>query len=116
MSATVEAVREATAKFTDRVSDAYRKASELREDARGLTSLAHEAIEGGTHVAGDALNAVRRRAREYEHVREDVAYRVRRAPFWAVGGALSAGVVLGAVFGWLILGARRHDRGSERIG
>jgi ElaB/YqjD/DUF883 family membrane-anchored ribosome-binding protein len=109
MAETAETVRETTAKLTDRVSDAYRKASELAQDACGLTSLAQEVIDGGKQVAGEAIDAVRRRTRDFEHIPEDAAYHVRRAPFWAVGGAVGAGLVFGVVVGWLAFGARRHE-------
>lgn len=104
---TAETVHEASAKIGDRLTTAYQKAAQFSQDACGLPSLAREAMESGKEAAAEAVNVVRRRVREFEHVPEDVAYRVRRAPFWAMGGALGAGLILGATVGWFAFRSKR---------
>jgi hypothetical protein len=109
-TATAETVHGAGARISERVTEAYQKAAQLSRDARGLPTLALEAMESGRRAAQDAASSVRRRAREFEHVPEDVAYHVRRAPFWTMGGAFGTGMLLGAAIGWLACRPpRRND-------
>ena len=108
-TAETETVHEAGAKIGGRLTEAYQKAAQFSRDACGLPGLAREAMDSGKDAVHEAANTVRRRVREFEHVPDDVAYQVRRAPFWAMGGALGAGFVVGAVVGWFAFRSTRHD-------
>ncbi len=108
-AATAETVHGAGARIGERLTEAYQKAAQLSRDARGLPTLAREAVESGKRAAQEAARSVRRRTREFEHVPEDVAYQVRRAPFRTMGAALGAGIVLGAAIGWLACQPPRRD-------
>lgn len=103
---TAETVHEAKARIGQHLSEAYRKASQFSQDARGLPTLAREAMESGKEAAHEAASTVRRQVRKFEHMPDDVAYRVRRAPFRAMGGAFGAGMILGAALGWFALRPR----------
>ena len=88
---------------------------------RTMKAKASDAITDAAEVAGrtveDAVAAVRRRARNLEHVPEDVAYQVRRAPFLSIGAALGVGVLAGALFGWLAsrtLSGRKDEAPEQR--
>jgi ElaB/YqjD/DUF883 family membrane-anchored ribosome-binding protein len=47
----------------------------------------------------DAKRAVERRRRQFEDLKDDAAYRVKKAPLMSVGIGFGAGMLLGAVAG-----------------
>ena len=51
---TAETVHEAKARIGQHLSEAYRKASQFSQDARGLPTLAREAMESGKEAAHEA--------------------------------------------------------------
>jgi ElaB/YqjD/DUF883 family membrane-anchored ribosome-binding protein len=62
-----------------------------------VTSVAADAVEDAVYKARRAVNTTRRRIDE---LKDESVYRVRRAPFKAIGMAAGAGVVFGIVVGW----------------
>mgnify|MGYP001278337417 CR=1 FL=1 len=77
-----------------RVMNAVRQAAHAAHEAKVFTSLASDAVEDGVHAA---KRAVARSARTLEDARDTAEYRIKRAPFAAVGLAFGAGVVLGMI-------------------
>jgi ElaB/YqjD/DUF883 family membrane-anchored ribosome-binding protein len=77
-----------------RVIDAVRQAAHVAHEAKMFTSLASDAVEDGVHAA---KRAVTRGARTLEDLRDTAGYRIKRAPFAAVGLAFGAGVLLGMI-------------------
>jgi ElaB/YqjD/DUF883 family membrane-anchored ribosome-binding protein len=73
--------------------------------------MARDAGEEGLHAAKRAIKRVRRHGVEaLEDFREDAAHYVKRQPFRAVGIAVGAGLLMGAVVGWM--GVRLAQRRS----
>jgi hypothetical protein len=103
-----EVVHSTASGIGERAKDVYRKATRLSHDARGLTALAQDTIDSGREAAYDAVRSVKRQTRQLEHLPEDVAYHVRREPFWWLGSALTTGFVVGAVVGWAAAGTKRR--------
>jgi ElaB/YqjD/DUF883 family membrane-anchored ribosome-binding protein len=97
---TTELTQEPT--IGDRIADAVRHAAHLSHEARLVTSMARDAGEEGVHAAKRAMRRVRRQGVEaLEDFREDAAHYVKRQPLKAVGIAVGAGLLMGAVVGWL---------------
>jgi ElaB/YqjD/DUF883 family membrane-anchored ribosome-binding protein len=64
--------------------------------------MARDAGEEGVHAAKRAFRRVRRQGLEaLEDFREDAAHYVKRKPFTAIGIAVGAGVLIGAVVSWI---------------
>jgi ElaB/YqjD/DUF883 family membrane-anchored ribosome-binding protein len=73
--------------------------------------MARDAGEEGVHAAKRAIRRVRRQGVEaLEDFRENAAHYVKRQPFRAVGIAVGAGLLMGAVVGWI--GVRLTQRRS----
>jgi ElaB/YqjD/DUF883 family membrane-anchored ribosome-binding protein len=71
-------------------------------EAQLLTSMARDAGEEGVHAAKRAIRRVRRRGVEaLEDFSEEAAHYVKRQPLKAVGIAVGAGLLTGAVVGWI---------------
>jgi len=107
MAAVVEAVRGECAELGERMSEVWRRAKQVGDDAGALKQAAREVIDDGVKAASAAITAVRRSARDLECAPEDVAYHVRRAPFRAMGAALGTGLIVGLAVGWWVSRVRR---------
>ncbi|MGE3508433.1 MAG: hypothetical protein AB7N65_06070 [Vicinamibacterales bacterium] len=107
MAAVVEAVRGECAELGERMSDVWRRAKQVSDDAGALKHAAREVIDDGVRAASAAITAVRRSARDLECAPADVAYHVRRAPFRAIGAALGTGLVIGLALAWWASRVRR---------
>jgi ElaB/YqjD/DUF883 family membrane-anchored ribosome-binding protein len=79
----------------DRVVDAVGRAAHMAHEARLLKTLVSDAVEDGVHAA---TRAVTRGAREVEDLRDEVAYRVKKAPLASLAVAAGAGLILGVLF------------------
>jgi ElaB/YqjD/DUF883 family membrane-anchored ribosome-binding protein len=77
-----------------RVMNAVRQAAHVAHEAKMFTSLASDAVEDGVHAA---KRVVTRGAHNLEDLRDTTEYRIKRAPFAAIGLAFGAGVVLGMI-------------------
>jgi ElaB/YqjD/DUF883 family membrane-anchored ribosome-binding protein len=77
-----------------RVMNAVRQAAHAAHEAKMFTSLASDAVDDGVHAA---KRAVTRGVRDLADARDTAEYRIKRAPFAAVGLAFGAGVLLGAI-------------------
>lgn len=97
-TATIEKLQDKAATVADRVMESARNVEALAKDARKLKARAAEAFEDGVYTARKSL---RHRMLELADMRDDTARRVRRAPFTALGVTFAAGLVLGAVVGWV---------------
>jgi len=85
----------------ERVADAARRAITAAQEARTLKSVAADAVE---NQVDSARRAYRSAVRDVTDVRDEAAYRIKKAPFKAVGVAFGAGLCLGAAAGaasWL---------------
>ena len=91
----------------DRVADAARRAITAAQDARSLTSVTAGAIES---QVDSARRAYRSAVRDINDVRDEAAYRIKKAPFKAVGVALGAGLCLGVAAGAAAWLAARSSR------
>ena len=106
---TTELAQEPT--IGDRIADGVRHAAHLSHEARLVTSMAKDAGEEGVHAAKRAMRRIRRHSVEaLEDFTEDAAHYVKRQPFRAVGIAVGAGLLVGAVVGWI--GVRLAQRQS----
>lgn len=97
-TATIDKLQEKAAAVADRLVEKTRYAEDLTRDARQLKARATEAIEDGMYAARRTL---KRRMHDFEDLRDDAARRVKRAPFTALGVTFAAGLVLGAIAGWV---------------
>jgi ElaB/YqjD/DUF883 family membrane-anchored ribosome-binding protein len=79
----------------DRVVDAVGRAAHLTHEARLLKTRAADAVEDGVHAA---TRAVTRGARAVEDLRDEAAYRVKKAPLASLALAAGAGMILGILF------------------
>lgn len=95
---TIDKLQDKAAAIADRVADTARQAGDFTREAREVKARATEVLEDGMYAARRTL---KRRVRDYEDLRDDTARRVRRAPFTALGVTFAAGLVLGAVVGWV---------------
>lgn len=91
----------------DRLVDAAGRAAHFAHEARVLQTLAADAVEDGVHAA---KRAVTRGARDIEEIRENAAYRIKKAPFLAVVIAAGAGLLVGVVCGRLGRCSSQQDR------
>ena len=96
-TATIETPRTDQPTFRDRAAGAVRQVADLACDAQQLKTVAATRIEAGAHAAKRTLTE---RLHDLEVLRDSTADRVRKAPFTAVGVALGAGIVVGALVGW----------------
>lgn len=55
----------------------------------------------------DAKRAVERRRRQFEDLKDDAAYRVKKAPLMSVGIGFGAGLLIGAVLGIVAVSAAK---------
>jgi ElaB/YqjD/DUF883 family membrane-anchored ribosome-binding protein len=92
---------EPKARIPDRVADTLRRVAHASHEARLFKSVAQDAIEDGAYAARRALKTARRRVDELGDVKNEVIHRVRRQPVQAIGIAFAAGIVAGAVVGWI---------------
>ncbi|MCC7031238.1 MAG: hypothetical protein IT179_00210 [Acidobacteria bacterium] len=97
-TATIEKLQDKAATVADRVMESARNVETLAKDARALKARATEAFEDSVYTAKKTL---RRRMHDLADMRDDTARRVKRAPFTALGVTFAAGLVLGAVVGWV---------------
>ncbi|MGE0460291.1 MAG: hypothetical protein AB7Q16_02890 [Vicinamibacterales bacterium] len=97
-SATIDKLQDKAAAIVDRVADKARQAGDFAREAREVKARATEVLEDGMYAARRTL---KRRVRDYENLRDETARRVKRAPFAALGVTFAAGLVLGAVVGWV---------------
>lgn len=97
-TATFEKLQDKAATVADRVMESTRYAETLAKDARDLTARASEVLEDRVYAAKKTL---RRRLNDVTDLRDETARRVKRAPFTALGVTFAAGLVLGAVVGWV---------------
>ena len=97
-TATIDKPRTDDPTLRDRVIDTARQAGHLAHDVRMLKTRATDAVEDGVHAA---KRVVTRSVHELEDLRDTTATRVRKAPFASVGLTFAAGLLLGAVVGWL---------------
>lgn len=93
-----------------RVVDAVRQVAHVAHEAKAFTSLASDAVEDGVHAA---KRAVTRGARTLEDLRDTAGYRIKRAPFAALGLAFGAGVLLAAVGYGVVRAARSCGKQGE---
>lgn len=91
----------------DRVADAARRAITAAQDARSLTAVTADAIE---NQVDSARRAYRSAVRDVNDVRDEAAYRIKKAPFRSVGAALGAGICIGVVVGAAAWLAARSSR------
>jgi ElaB/YqjD/DUF883 family membrane-anchored ribosome-binding protein len=97
-TATIDKLQDKAATVADRVMETTRYAEDLARDARELKARAAEVFEDGVYTAKRTL---KRRVHDLEDLRDNTARRVKRAPFTALGVTFAAGLVLGAVIGWV---------------
>ena len=92
----------------ERVVDAGRRVAKAANDARLLKSVASDALEDGLYTA---RRAVKTTARDLADVRDEVSYRIKKAPMQAVAVAFGAGLCVALAAGaaaWLTRKAWRQ--------
>lgn len=109
-----DAVRSECEGLGERVTDVWRRATQISQDAGALTAAARDVLDGGVKAATETVASVRRRARDLKHMPGEAASQVRRAPLRAVGGALAVGLLVGLSVGWCANRLRLH--GGPRLG
>ena len=90
----------------DRAVDAVRQAASLTPEARLFKTRASDALEDRVYTA---KRAITRGMYDFEDLRDSAVHRVKRAPLMTVALAMGAGILLGAVIGWI----RGRARGSK---
>jgi len=93
-------------KVVDRAVDAVRQAASMGHEARLFKTRASDAVEDRLHTA---KRTITRGMHDFEDLRDSAVHRVRRAPLLTVALAMGAGILLGAVVGWI----RGRARGSK---
>ena len=86
-----------TTTVRDRVVDAADRVAHVAQDARRLETLASDAAEDGVHAA---KRAITRGVHQVEDLRDEAAYRVKKAPLLSIALAAGAATLVGLVFGW----------------
>lgn len=94
-TATIDTLRDKAASVA---AETTRYAETLAKDARAVRTRAAEAVEDGVDVARRTFD---RHKNDLVYLQEDTAKRVKRAPLAAVGVTFAAGLLLGAIIGWL---------------
>jgi ElaB/YqjD/DUF883 family membrane-anchored ribosome-binding protein len=97
-TATIDKLQEKATALADRVVEKVRYGEDLAKDAREIKARATEVLEDGMYAA---RRTFKRRMHDLEDLREDTARRVKRAPFTALGVTFAAGLLLGAIMGWV---------------
>lgn len=110
--ANLETCEGSHATVADRVVDAARHAAHFSHEARLVKSMAEDAIEDGVHAAKRAMKRARRGVERLADLKDETALCVKRQPFRAVGTALGAGLVIGAVAGWIGAQLRQRQPGN----
>jgi ElaB/YqjD/DUF883 family membrane-anchored ribosome-binding protein len=95
---TIETPKPSTA---GHIADAVRHAAHLSHEARLLGSMARDAGEEGVYAAKRAMRRVQHGIDTLQDLSDDAAHYVKRQPFKAIGIALSVGVPIGILIGWL---------------
>ena len=85
---------------TDRITDGVRHAAHFSHQVRLMKSVARDAGEESVHAAKRVVRRAQRGVERLQDFRDEVAYRVKREPFKAVGAAAVTGVLVGVVVGW----------------
>lgn len=88
--------------MTDRITDGVRRAAHVSHQVRLMKSIARDAGEEGVHAAKRVVRRAQRGVERLQDFRDQVAYRVKREPFKAVGAAAVAGLLVGVVVGWVV--------------
>jgi len=101
-SATVERPELASkANAADSLVDAARRVAHVSHAVRLLKSVAEDTIEDRVYATRRAMKAVRRRLDALGDVPAEAAHCIKQRPLAAVGVALGAGVIIGAVAGFV---------------
>ncbi|MBZ5558059.1 MAG: hypothetical protein LAO77_12365 [Acidobacteriia bacterium] len=93
-----------------RVMNAVRQAAHAAHEAKVFTSIASDAVEDGVHAA---KRAVTRGVRDLADMRDTAEYKIKRAPFAAIGLAFGAGVVLGMIGCGIACATRMRRKAGE---
>lgn len=94
--------------IAERASELWQRAAKMTEDVGAMRAAVTDAIDEGKEVAAKSVEEVRRRARDLKDMPDKLAHRVSDHPFGAIGMAIGAGLVAGALVGWFAARTTHH--------
>ena len=98
----------------NRIIDATTCATHLAHEVQLAKSMIQDTVEDKIYAAKRALKLTRRHVEQLEDYKDEVVRYMKHRPLVSSGIALASGLMVGAVFGWVI-GHRQRGESRERL-